>query len=136
MKRYIKINVNDEIIDLICDNGSEHQKNKYNSGTDIYFDEVQETNHKINGKSRSNENGIPIFTWDGTKAIEKDQSIIDTDPKQIQAAKDDIMKQIQVTNLDMIDGIEDVIKLVNNGTPLPKDLTDIITERENLRSQL
>jgi hypothetical protein len=84
IKRYIKKDSNESIIDLFC----EHQKSKFD-GTEIEFDEVDKINHKINDKSISNEYGAPVFKWTGSKAVARTKAKIDQDQKTINGIKKD-----------------------------------------------
>jgi hypothetical protein len=86
MNRYIKTNVSNEIIDHFF----EYQKSKFD-GTEIFIEDTQTINHRINGKSISNEYGIWRFTWDGMSISEKSQATIDSETltiyKQIKQAE-------------------------------------------------
>ena len=65
MKKYIKINTNNEIIDVFF----KHQVNKFD-GSEIFLEEVETLQHKINGKSISDEFGNPIFKYENEEIIE------------------------------------------------------------------
>ncbi len=66
MNKYIKIDGSNNIIDVFY----EYQKGKFD-GSEIFFEFDETLKHKINGKSISNEQGIFIFTWDGSVVVEK-----------------------------------------------------------------
>lgn len=74
MKKYIKINDKNEIVDVLFD----YQKRKFD-GTEIFYEDTEIKKHKINDKSISSEYGVYIFTWNGSSAVEKTQSEIDND---------------------------------------------------------
>lgn len=83
MKRYIKLNSNNEIIDLFF----EVWKDRFD-GTEIFFDEVEGMDVYVNGKCISDDIGNPLFKFDKGKIIE-----IDTYAPQLEAYKKEIEKQ-------------------------------------------
>lgn len=70
MNKYIKINTNNEIIDVFFE-----CQDKFD-GTEILIGDLPKT-HKINDKSISDEYGTFIFTWSGSEAIEKDAAEVE-----------------------------------------------------------
>lgn len=113
MKAYIKINNNDEIIDLFF----EHQKIKFD-GTEIFYSSDL-VKLKINGKSISSEYGVPIFIWDEENAMEKTQTEIDNDPDFVQRYK--VMKKAEL-NKYIGDNLLNVI------IPGTRSLNDIVAQ--------
>lgn len=69
MKRYIKLNSENEIIDLFF----EVWKDRFD-GTEILLDEVENMDCHINGKCISDEYGNPIFQYIKGKLIHNDMS--------------------------------------------------------------
>lgn len=65
MKRYIKINSNNEITDLFF----EVWKDRFD-GTEIFHDEVEGMDVYINGKCISDDIGNPLFKYEKGKIIE------------------------------------------------------------------
>lgn len=74
MNKYIKINENNEIVDVFFT----FQKNKFD-GTEIIIEENVPSpyKHKINGKSISNEYGFWIFKFIESVVVEKTNSEIE-----------------------------------------------------------
>ena len=69
MKRYIKLNSDNEIIDLFF----EVWKDRFD-GTEILLDEVEEMNCYINNKCISDEYANPVFKYIKGKIIDNDMS--------------------------------------------------------------
>lgn len=69
MKRYIKLNSDNEIIDLFF----EAWKDRFN-GTEILLDEVEEMDCHINSKCISDEFGNPVFKYIKGKVTDNDMS--------------------------------------------------------------
>jgi len=78
MKRYIKVNAKNEIIDLFF----EVWKDRFD-GTEIYLDDKDFPDAKINGKYISNDYGASIFEYKNKKVSRRKQSDIDKDEKTI-----------------------------------------------------
>lgn len=94
MNKYIKINQNNEIIDVFF----EHQKNKFD-GSEILIGNVNPPyKRKINNKSISNDFGIYIFTWDGIQIFEKSQVEIDNETLPIYISKKIDLIKILILN--------------------------------------
>lgn len=74
MKRYIKLNSNNEIIDLFF----ECWKDRFD-GTEIFYDEVDDMNVYINGKCISDDIGNPIFRHLGNDKVEEIDSSVYSD---------------------------------------------------------
>jgi len=70
MKRYIKINEKNEIIDLF----HEHVVSKFD-GTEIFLDEVEKQSVWIDGKVIFDETNNPIFKFINKEIIEIDTSV-------------------------------------------------------------
>jgi hypothetical protein len=78
MKKYIKIDENDLIIDVFF----EYQQSKFDGG-EIHLEDTEIIKHKINDKSISNEYGAFIFKWENNKVIERTKTQIDNDQKTL-----------------------------------------------------
>jgi hypothetical protein len=123
MEKYIKINQKNEIIDLFYD----HQKIKFD-GTEIQLKDEPKPTFKINGKSISNEHGVFIFTWDGSKVVEKKKAEIDADPKTIEALEEERKKPLMLDNKEILKLVDDTIQNISKSVVLP---TQIVTESDN-----
>ena len=102
MKRYIKINSNNEIIDLF----NWFYRGQFD-GSEIELDDTTPFLLTINGKTVLNEFGFPVFIWNGTSAVEKSQSEIDSDPDFIifykKLKKDELQVYIGTHILDILE---------------------------------
>lgn len=117
MKRYIKINENNEITDLF------NWFSRYQfDGTEIEFDDTIPFIYTINGETIKNEFGVLKFTWDGSSALLKSQSSIDNDPEFIieykKLKKEELQAYIGMHTLDIL----------NNHT-----WTEIVTQWNNFK---
>ena len=79
MKRYIKVNAKNEIIDLFF----EVWKDRFD-GTEIYLDDKEFPDAKINGKYILNDYGASIFKYNSGTITEKTPAEIASDPVTIQ----------------------------------------------------
>ena len=129
MNKYIKINQNNEIIDVFF----EYQKNKFD-GTEILLETTDKIKHKINGKSISNEYGLFIFQYNNGSIVEKNQTEIDLENQPF--AKQEVLQALQATDIDNIRIIDDIIEYIENGTPIPQAAKDKINYRKSLREQI
>jgi len=75
MNKYITTN-NETITDVFFSYQAEKMKNQDKI---LFESDATEIKHEINGKSISNEDGLFIFKWNGSEAIEKTQLEIDND---------------------------------------------------------
>jgi hypothetical protein len=107
MNKYIKINENDEIIDVFF----EYQTKKID-GNEIFLEDTQDIRHKLNEKSISNEYGIYIFKWTNESIVEKTQIEIENDVNFIiwyrQYLKTKLNEVIGKNLLDINRSLEDI----------------------------
>jgi len=111
MNEYIKTNNENEIIDVFYD----HQ-DKFD-GTEIFTgDKTQATRIR----NISNEYGVFIYTWDGTKAVKKTAAVINNDPdfliKYKLMKKDELQQYIGSNLLTVIKADRSLLDIVEQYT--------------------
>lgn len=104
MKRYIKINKDNEIIDLFF----EVWKDRFD-GTEIFLDEVEGMDVHINGKCISDEIGNPVFKVVDGKIIETTAHAAKLEAYKIERANEIVKAELQGIDIKSIRSIREWI---------------------------
>lgn len=128
MKRYIKKNENNEIIDLFF----EVWKGRFD-GTEIFLDEVEGMDVYINGKCISDDIGNPLFKHENGKIIE-----IDTYKPQLEAYKKEQENAGVKSELEQIDikSIRSIREWIAKQADAPEFLKQYESEATEKRKSL
>ena len=94
--KYIKLNNDNRIIDVFYP----RQTTKFD-GTEIFLDETEKIDHKINGKSISDEYGNFIFEYDVKKQKITENDIY-ADDRATKKAKDEKENKINSFNISAV----------------------------------
>ena len=128
MKRYIKINERNEIIDLFF----EVWKNRFD-GTEILLDETSDMSPYINGKCISTEDGLPLFKYVNGTIVEITTYI----KTQAQLDSDAASKALLATDAKMPRVLEDIIDvLITKNTFRKNEMPIAVQELYNLKKEL
>ena len=131
MDKYIKINQNNDIIDVFFN----HQKSKFD-GTEILLETTDKIEHKINGKSISNEYGVFIFQYINESIINKKQS--DIDIENVPFIQQERLQVLQTTDTEIQErGIDDILEmLIAKGVITEDDIPNELKTKYNDRKAL
>jgi hypothetical protein len=134
MKRYIKVNAKNEIIDIFHENNIERF-----DGSEIFFDNVIAQDVHINGTCISDEFGFPLYKYVSGKVSSatgyEDQRAAKISEKARQAK----IAQLTATDSNMPRITEDIIDLliskkVIKKIDMPAEVQEKLDERKALRA--